>query len=88
MKIETRSAPLCEPVCSLWPVKSAPTSPWIGLTKGVVFCDSSWVVQTQNETLFIYFHSCAGLESYVEMTQFHIVIVLAKDQPGRTMVYI
>lgn len=39
-----------------------------------------WVVQTQNETLFIYLHSCAGLENYVEMTQFLIFDMLTSGQ--------
>lgn len=64
----------------LWPVETAVRRSWIGLKKGVVFQGSNWVVQTPNETLFIYLHSCAGLESYAEMTQFLIFDMLTNGQ--------
>lgn len=75
-----RASVLDSETSHLWPVKAAVGRSWIGLKKGVVFQGSNWVVQTQNETLFIYLHSCAGLESFAEMTQFLIFDMLTNGQ--------
>lgn len=81
-KIETRSAPSWEPVNRTWKAATCGLwrSPWIGRNQGAVFQGRPGIVQTHNETWFIYLHSCTGLESYVEMTQFHIFVMLAKGQ--------
>lgn len=75
-----RASVLASETGALWPVKAAVRSPWIGLNKGVVFYGTNWVVQTQSETRFIYFHSCAGLEGHAEMTPFHILVMLTNGQ--------
>lgn len=65
LKIETRLAPLWEPE------RLPPEACGLVWTRVLCFMAVTW---------FICFHSRAGLGSYVEMTQFHIFVLMAKGQ--------